>query len=217
MRPIADRTAAVTAAERARASRARLRRLRRAASASVGSPSRSSEGAKAGAGEGNRTLVYSLGSCRSTIELRPRPAALEGRVSLASPSGRPPRRRPGHLPNSDGVSLQRPTRWSLCGVGKLSGTHPGFRADHAKGVVVEGRFRASPEAAVLSRAALSDGSTIPVTARFSDSTGIPNVPDGSGSANPHGMAIKYHLPGWSMPTRRFGAGMRRAPQRVIWA
>ncbi|SCA57341.1 hypothetical protein MTBPR1_50097 [Candidatus Terasakiella magnetica] len=26
---------------------------------------------KAGAGEGNRTLVYSLGSCRSTIELRP--------------------------------------------------------------------------------------------------------------------------------------------------
>jgi hypothetical protein len=31
------------------------------------------------------------------------------------------------------------------------------------------------------------------------------------------MAIKYHLPGWSMPTRRFGAGMRRAPQRVIWA
>src|SRR6185369_6017556 len=27
---------------------------------------------KAGAGEGNRTLVCSLGSCRSTIELRPR-------------------------------------------------------------------------------------------------------------------------------------------------
>jgi hypothetical protein len=26
----------------------------------------------AGAGEGNRTLVCSLGSCRSTIELRPR-------------------------------------------------------------------------------------------------------------------------------------------------
>jgi hypothetical protein len=213
MRPIADRTGAVTAAERARASRARLRRLRRAASASVGSPSRSSEGAKAGAGEGNRTLVYSLGSCRSTIELRPQPASLFGLAFRAA--SRDGDRQ--HLPNSAGVSLQRPTRWSLCGVGKLSGTHPGFRADHAKGVVVEGRFRASPEAAVLSRAALSDGSTIPVTARFSDSTGIPNVPDGSGSANPHGMAIKYHLPGWSMPTRRFGAGMRRAPQRVIWA
>src|SRR6185312_11532631 len=29
-------------------------------------------GKKVGAGEGNRTLVCSLGSCRSTIELRPR-------------------------------------------------------------------------------------------------------------------------------------------------
>jgi catalase len=76
----------------------------------------------------------------------------------------------------------------------LFGTHPGFRANHAKGVVVEGSFKASPEAAALSRAVLFDGSTIPVTVRFSDSTGIPNVPDGSGLANPHGMAIKYHLP-----------------------
>src|SRR5438105_2107497 len=31
----------------------------------------------AGAGEGNRTLVCSLGSCRSTIELRPRSQLLE--------------------------------------------------------------------------------------------------------------------------------------------
>lgn len=77
---------------------------------------------------------------------------------------------------------------------KLFGTHPGFRANHAKGIVVEGTFKASPEAAALSRAALFDGSTIPVTVRFSDSTGIPNLPDGAGPANPHGMAIKYHLP-----------------------
>jgi catalase len=32
-----------------------------------------------------------------------------------------------------------------------------------------------------------------VTVRFSDSGGVPNVPDGSGDANPHGMAIKFHL------------------------
>jgi catalase len=32
-----------------------------------------------------------------------------------------------------------------------------------------------------------------VTVRFSDATGIPNLPDGSPLANPHGMAIKYHL------------------------
>jgi catalase len=77
---------------------------------------------------------------------------------------------------------------------KLFGKHPGFRANHAKGVVVEGSFKASPEAATLSRAVLFDGSTVPVTVRFSDSTGIPTLPDGAGPANPHGMAIKYHLP-----------------------
>ena len=77
---------------------------------------------------------------------------------------------------------------------KAFGTHPGFRANHAKGIVVEGSFNASPEGAGLSRAVLFNGSTIPVTVRFSDSTGVPNLPDGSKAANPHGMAIKFHLP-----------------------
>ena len=77
---------------------------------------------------------------------------------------------------------------------KVFGVHPGFRANHAKGIVAEGNFKASPEAAGLSRAALFNGSPIPVTVRFSDSSGIPNIPDGSANANPHGMAIKFHLP-----------------------
>jgi catalase len=77
---------------------------------------------------------------------------------------------------------------------KTFGAHAGYRANHAKGVVVEGSFKASPAAATLSRASLFDGSTIAVTVRFSDSTGVPNLPDGSDLANPHGMAIKYHLP-----------------------
>ncbi|HEV3018423.1 MAG TPA: catalase family peroxidase [Burkholderiaceae bacterium] len=78
---------------------------------------------------------------------------------------------------------------------KVYGVHPGFRANHAKGVVAEGSFKASPGAAQLSRAVLFDGRAIPVTVRFSDSGGLPDVPDGSGGANPHGMAIKFHLPG----------------------
>lgn len=78
---------------------------------------------------------------------------------------------------------------------KLFGTHPGFRANHAKGVVAEGSFTASPEAAALSRAVLFNGSAIPVTVRFSASTGIPNLPDGAPEANPHGISVKYHLPG----------------------
>jgi catalase len=77
---------------------------------------------------------------------------------------------------------------------KVFGVHPGFRANHAKGIVVTGSFKASPEAAGLSRAVLFNGSPIPATVRFSDATGIPNVSDGAGAANPHGMAIKFHLP-----------------------
>jgi len=78
---------------------------------------------------------------------------------------------------------------------KKDGVHPGFRAFHAKGIVVEGSFKASPGAANFSRAALFDGRTIPVTVRFSDGNGMPNVADGAPGANPHGMAIKYHLLG----------------------
>jgi catalase len=75
---------------------------------------------------------------------------------------------------------------------KVYGDHPGFRANHAKGIVAEGTFKASADAANLSKASLFDGSTIPITVRFSDAGGVPNVPDGS-KGLPHGMAIKYHL------------------------
>jgi catalase len=77
---------------------------------------------------------------------------------------------------------------------KIYGTHPGFRVNHAKGVVAEGSFVATPGASTLSRAAIFDGSRIPVTVRFSNDGGIPTVPDGAPS-NPKGMAIKFHLPG----------------------
>ena len=76
---------------------------------------------------------------------------------------------------------------------KIYGTHPGFRVNHAKGVVAEGSFVATPAAAALSRAALFDGSKIPVTVRFSNDGGIPTVSDGA-PGNPKGMAIKFHMP-----------------------
>jgi catalase len=79
---------------------------------------------------------------------------------------------------------------------KVDGVHPGYRAFHAKGIVVEGTFKASAEAARLSSAILFNGSRIPVTARFSDGSGMPTVPDGS-PAMPRGLAIKYHLAGGS--------------------
>jgi len=49
---------------------------------------------------------------------------------------------------------------------KHFGVHPGFRANHAKGIVVEGSFKASPEAASLSRSPLFTGVKLPVTVRF---------------------------------------------------
>jgi catalase len=77
---------------------------------------------------------------------------------------------------------------------KAFGVHPGFRANHAKGIVTEGTFKAAPAAASLSKAAIFSGASIPITVRFSASTGIPDLSDGAPAANPHGMSIKYHLP-----------------------
>jgi catalase len=79
----------------------------------------------------------------------------------------------------------------LAALDQAFGVHQGFRPNHAKGVVVEGRFTATPEAKALSKAKLFDGSATPVTGRFSDATGIPDLPDGSPFANPHGMAVKF--------------------------
>src|ERR1700720_1719081 len=62
---------------------------------------------------------------------------------------------------------------------KLYGVHPGFRANNAKGVFVRGSFKATPQAARLSKAVPFAGGTIPATVRFSDATGVPDIPDGS--------------------------------------
>ena len=77
---------------------------------------------------------------------------------------------------------------------KAFGSHPGFRLAHAKGIVCEGTFTASPGAADLSRAAHFNGRPVPVTVRFSDATGVPQIPDGDPNSNPKGMAIRFKLP-----------------------
>ncbi|HEY6085343.1 MAG TPA: catalase family peroxidase [Nitrospira sp.] len=76
------------------------------------------------------------------------------------------------------------------------GVHPGARAAHAKGIVLEGTFMPSASAASLSKAAhlQKKKKGIPVTVRFSDSTGLPNIPDTDPGASPRGMAVKFHLP-----------------------
>ena len=76
---------------------------------------------------------------------------------------------------------------------QLFGQHPGLRAMHAKGVVVEGSFTPSGKGAALSTAVLFQGDPTPVTARFSDATGLPAIPDGDPNANPHGLGLRFHL------------------------
>jgi catalase len=76
---------------------------------------------------------------------------------------------------------------------KLWGHHPGVRANHAKGIVTEGSFTPSAEGRALSMATLFAGPAVPVTVRFSNSTGLPALPDGEEAANPHGMSLKFHL------------------------
>src|SRR3954449_32169 len=56
---------------------------------------------------------------------------------------------------------------------KVFGVHAGFRANHAKGVVVEGRFKPSADAAGLSRAALFGGAESPGGVRFPNPTAFP--------------------------------------------
>ncbi|MFO1147476.1 MAG: catalase family peroxidase [Alsobacter sp.] len=78
---------------------------------------------------------------------------------------------------------------------KVFGSYPATRANHAKGVVLEGTFTPGPEGAALSKASLFKAASIPVVVRFSDSTGIPTIPDGDPNANPHGMSVKFRIPG----------------------
>jgi catalase len=75
----------------------------------------------------------------------------------------------------------------------LFGLHPGFRAAHARGTMLSGTFTPDAEAVSLTRAPHVTRASTPVTARFSNSTGIPLMPDNDPNADPRGLAIRFHL------------------------
>lgn len=74
------------------------------------------------------------------------------------------------------------------------GVHPGMRANHPKGIVLEGTFTASRSAATLTKAAhlQKRKSPLPITVRFSAGSGLPTVPDTTDM--PRGMSVKFALP-----------------------
>ena len=77
---------------------------------------------------------------------------------------------------------------------QLQGVHPGFRPAHAKGLMCEGTFTPSAEAAKLTRAPHASRPSTPVTVRYSNSTGLPDIPDNDAAhASPRGLGIRFHL------------------------
>jgi len=76
---------------------------------------------------------------------------------------------------------------------RIFGLHPGFRPAHAKGLLLKGSFAPAPAAHNFTRAPHMSSESTPVTVRFSNSTGIPSMPDSSPDANPRGMAVRFHL------------------------
>ena len=60
-------------------------------------------------------------------------------------------------------------------------------------MLLTGAFSPSLDAASLTRAKHIARESTPVTVRFSDSTGIPLIPDNDQNANPHGCAVRFHL------------------------
>ena len=75
----------------------------------------------------------------------------------------------------------------------IFGLHPGYRPAHAKGTMFTGTFTPTSEAAALSKAPHFLNASTPVTVRFSDSTGVPVIPDTDPNASPRGMATRFHL------------------------
>jgi len=74
-------------------------------------------------------------------------------------------------------------------------TPPGFRPAHARGILLTGTFTPTPSASTLSTAhPFQSNTTTSIIARFSNSTGLPKIPDNAGDANPRGLAIRFVLP-----------------------
>jgi catalase len=76
---------------------------------------------------------------------------------------------------------------------QIFGLHPGFRAAHAKGQMLTGVFHPAPDAQKLTSAPHIVRASTPVTVRFSNSTGLPELPDSAPEANPRGLGVRFNL------------------------
>jgi catalase len=77
-------------------------------------------------------------------------------------------------------------------INDVSGSHPGHRAAHARGLVCTGSFTAAPGAKEISRAAHLQGDSVGTTVRLSNGSGDPTRPDAANDGR--GLAVKFYLP-----------------------
>jgi catalase len=76
----------------------------------------------------------------------------------------------------------------------LFGLHAGFRAVHAKGVMLSGTFTPAAGASQLTKAPHVARASTPVIVRLSDFAGVPDIPDNNPEgAGPRGMGIRFQL------------------------
>ncbi|KAB8295127.1 hypothetical protein EYC80_007058 [Monilinia laxa] len=75
----------------------------------------------------------------------------------------------------------------------LFGNHAGKRPAHAKVLLLTGTFTPTPTACILSQAPHFTLPSTPFWIRFSNSTGIPTIPDFAADADPRGIAIRFIL------------------------
>lgn len=78
------------------------------------------------------------------------------------------------------------------GVNERYGSHPGYRALHAKGTYYKATFTATPEGGRLTRAAHMQGQPVPVMVRLSNGSGDPESKDYIPDVR--GMAVSFQLP-----------------------
>jgi catalase len=74
---------------------------------------------------------------------------------------------------------------------ELFGKHPEFRPAHARGILLSGTFKPTPEAVTLSTAPQFNNPSTPIMVRFSTATGIPQT-DADPNAHPRSFALRFN-------------------------
>lgn len=81
----------------------------------------------------------------------------------------------------------------VAALNSVFGAHPHYRANHARGLLVQATFTPSPGAEAVSRAPHFTGAASPVLVRFSNFGGMPGIGDADPGAAPYGMSLKFTL------------------------